>query len=160
MCSAHHRGTLPPFRASHAHPVLSTGPQKRAIYTRPITHGLKLRAGGFCVFTILAPDWATWPVGAGYQQPPCGTLTHFKCFGGGDRPLRASSDLSASIILFSARGSDQRKGCPRDALTRWHTDDARRQKPPELAIFSIKGSTAGLETSKEDIVASRFERNI
>ena len=159
MCSAHHRGTLPPFAASPTHPAPLYRSEKRTIYTHT-AHGLKLRAGGFCVFTILPPDWSTWPVGAGYQQPHGGTLTHFKCFGGGDRPLRASSDLSASIILFSARGSDQRKECPRDALTRWHTDDARRQKPPELAIFSIKGSTAGLETSKEDIVASRFERNI
>ena len=159
MCSAHHRGTLPPFAASPTHPAPLYRSEKRTIYTHT-AHGLKLRAGGFCVFTILPPDWSTWPVGAGYQQPPCGTLTHFKCFGGGDRRLGASSDASAPIIWFPARGSNQREGCPKDALTRWHTDDARRQKPPELAIFSIKGSTAGLETNKGHIVASRFERNI
>ena len=136
----------------------STGPQKRAICT--ITaHDPRLRAGGFCTFMLLLPDRVEWPVGAGIQQKPCGALTRCKVLWFLGPPTgsffrgQCVNHLVSSPRVRPTQRSPHRCPCS-TAYGRRVTGRGAR-----AASFSRRGSTVGLETSKEHIVASIFNRN-
>ena len=136
----------------------STGPQKRAICT--ITaHDPRLRAGGFCTFMLLLPDRVEWPVGAGIQQKPCGALTRSKVLwflgpptGSFFRGQCANHLLSSARVRPTHVPSAQ---CP------YSTAYGRRVtgRGARAASFSRRGSTVGLETSKQLILESSINHN-